>query len=148
MLVVIALIGFSAIISVFGGILPYLVSRNLLAASFDRVLPSKLADVSPRFHTPLWSLGVTFLLAEGFLAIYTFTTFFTLLVNFATGVAIGLLLLGVAGLVFPYVRKDLFENSPRLVNRRVAGIPVMSIVSALTIAQMVSTSSSSCRTQP
>jgi basic amino acid/polyamine antiporter, APA family len=136
-LVVIALIGFSAIISVFGGILPYLVSRNLLAAAFDRVLPSKLADVSPRFHTPLWALGVTFLLAEGCLAIYTFTTFFTLLVNFATGVAIGLLLLGVAGLLFPYVRKDLFENSPSLVKKRVAGVPVMTIVSALTIAQMI-----------
>jgi amino acid transporter len=135
-LVALVLIGFAAIISVFGGILPFLISRNMFAAAFDRILPSKLADVHPRYHTPIWSVVVTFVLAEVCLAVYTYTSFFTLLVNFATGVAFGLLLLGVAGIVFPYRRRDVFENSPRLVHMRVAGVPLMSILGVLTVVQM------------
>ena len=135
-LVAIVLIGFAAIISVFGAILPFLISRGMFAAAFDRVLPAKLAEVHPRFHTPVWSVLVTFVLAEVCLAVYTYTSFFTLLVNFATGVAFALFLLGIAGIVFPYRNREIFENSPRLVNRRVGGIPLITILGVLTVVQM------------
>ncbi len=135
-LVGVALVGFVVILSIFGGILPFLISRNLFAAAFDRILPSKLSDVNDKYHTPVWSLIVVFVLAEAFLAIYTFTTFFTLLVNYITGRAFAIAIVGVAAMVFPYVKRDLFESAPKIVRMRIAGIPVISIVGLLTFVTM------------
>ncbi len=135
-LIAVALIGFVVILSIFGGILPFLISRNLFAAAFDRILPSKLSDVNERYHTPVWSLVVVFVIAEAFLAIYTFTTFFTLLVNYITGRAFAIAIVGLAAAVFPYVKRDLFESAPRLVRMRVAGVPVISIAGVLTFLTM------------
>jgi amino acid transporter len=135
-LVGIMLIGFTAILAIFGGILPFVIARNIFAAAFDRILPTKLADVHPRFHTPVWAILVVFVIAEVFLAIYEFTTFFTLLVNYITGRALGLAIVGAVAVVFPYWRRELFERSPQMVKARIAGVPVISIVGALTVVIM------------
>lgn len=39
-------------------------------------------------------------------------------------------------MVFPYWRRELFERSPQMVKARIAGIPVISIVGALTVVIM------------
>jgi APA family basic amino acid/polyamine antiporter len=135
-LVAIMLVGFSAILAIFGGILPFMVARNIFAAAFDRVLPTRLADVSPRYHTPIWAVVVVFVVAEIFLAIYQFTTFFTLLVNYVTGRALGIGIVGAVALVFPYIRRDLFERSPQMVKARILGVPVISICGGLTLIIM------------
>ena len=44
---------------------------------------------------------------------------------------VGWVILGVAATVFPYVRKDIFEKSPALVQSKVLGIPVISILGAI-----------------
>lgn len=136
LLVAIMLIGFTAILAIFGGILPFVIARNIFAAAFDRILPTKLAEVHPRFHTPTWAIVVTFVIAEIFLAIYTFTTFFTLLVNYVTGRALGIGIVGLVALLFPYLKRDLFDRSPALVKARVGGIPVISLVGAATVLIM------------
>ncbi len=135
-LVGIMLIGFTAILAIFGGILPFLIARNIFAAAFDRILPTRLADVNARTHTPVIALIVVFVIAEIFLAIYTFTTFFTLLVNYITGRALGIGIVGVVAALFPYVRRDLFERSPAMVKARVLGIPVITICGTLTFVIM------------
>jgi amino acid transporter len=136
LLVAVMLVGFSAILAIFGGILPFMVARNLFAAAFDRILPTRLADVSPRYHTPIWAVLVVFVVAEIFLAIYQFTNFFTLLVNYVTGRALGIGIVGAVALAFPYLRRDLFERSPQMVKARILGIPVISICGGLTLVIM------------
>jgi basic amino acid/polyamine antiporter, APA family len=136
LLVAVMLIGFTAILAIFGGILPFVIARNIFAAAFDRVLPTKLAEVHPRFHTPIWAIIATFVVAEIFLAVYTFTTFFTLLVNYVTGRALGIGIVGLVALLFPYVKRELFERSPQMVKARIGGVPVISIFGALTVIIM------------
>jgi amino acid transporter len=135
-LVGVMLVGFIAIVAIFGGLLPFLIARNIFAAAFDRVLPTKLADVHERFHTPVLAIVVVFVLAEITLAIYLFTTFFSLLVNYTTGRALGIGIVGLVALAFPYARRDLFERSPMLVKARLLGVPVISICGALTALLM------------
>jgi uncharacterized membrane protein len=45
------------------------------------------------------------------------------------------LALSVAGVVFPYLRKDMFERSP--VNHRIGKVPVLSVVSVLNLLFML-----------
>ena len=56
-----------------------LATRNFFAWSFDRVLPSRLANVSDRTHTPIEATALATLLMLGFLAgfVYAFSEFNT-----------------------------------------------------------------------
>ena len=103
------------------------VTRIMLAMSFDRVLPTKLADVSDRFHTPVkailltnvgcW-LGMMAALYYGFIfANLNYTLMYTIVL------AIG----GITALVFPYRRKQLFEGSP-VARYKLGRIPLISVL--------------------
>jgi hypothetical protein len=37
------------------------------------------------------------------------------------------IVVGIAGILFPYVKKDIFEKSPSVVKTKVAGVPLISI---------------------
>jgi amino acid transporter len=107
-----------------------LVSRNMFAWSFDRVAPQKLSEVNSRTHSPMWAIGVMLILSIASTAVYSFTTWFSSL-SALLGLTIPLLVTAVSGILLPFRRKDLVENSPY--NRRIAGIPVLSIVGFLAL---------------
>ena len=99
-------------------------SRALLAWSLDGVAPAKLGEVSERYHSPVVAIGVLFVLAEVWLAIYAFTTLVAILSGLLT-FSIAFLVVSLTGLVFPFVKREVFERSPAAI--RVAGIPLMTI---------------------
>jgi len=69
------------------------------------------------------------------LIIHTITTFTTWLAMIAHTIAVWMIswaIFGIAGMIFPWRRRDIFEKSPALVKQRVAGIPVVSILGLLT----------------
>lgn len=87
------------------------IARMFFAAAFDRLLPTKFAEVSDRFHTPqyaimmvsfIWFLFITFLWYAGF-AVGWLTV----------GIIppIGYMLPFIAVLLFPFVKKDLFKST-------------------------------------
>ncbi len=87
------------------------IARMFFAAAFDRLLPTKFAEISDRFHTPqysimavsfIWFLFITFLWYAGF-AVGWLTV----------GIIppIGYMLPFVAVLLFPFVKKDLFKRT-------------------------------------
>jgi amino acid transporter len=43
------------------------------------------------------------------------------------------IVLGIAGMMFPYRRKELFEAGPPVTQKRIGGIPVISILGAATL---------------
>ena len=101
--------------------------------SFDRILPSFLADVSDRFHTPIKTLVLgAFVMLVWVIAIFlpqvaSYTVYF--------GVAQGLLLvitfivIGLGAMVFPYLRKELYETAcPKILRRKLLGLPVISLL--------------------
>jgi basic amino acid/polyamine antiporter, APA family len=109
-------------------------SRNLVAYAIDGVMPRQLAYVSDRTHAPfvaIWLVGAGSIV---FLFLYVYTHIFQTLTGIF-GFILGFCLVSIAGILFPYRLREVFESSP--VRWRVAGIPVMSIVSALSLAACI-----------
>ncbi|HET9256638.1 MAG TPA: APC family permease, partial [Pseudonocardiaceae bacterium] len=106
-------------------------SRNLLAYGIDGVMPSWLANVNERRHTPVNALTVMGLGSIAALYFYTRpdSPFKTLTGIF--GFILSFFITSVAAIVLPYRQRKVWENSS--VNWRLAGIPVMSIVGVLSL---------------
>ncbi|MCX7624002.1 MAG: hypothetical protein N2Z82_09690, partial [Thermomicrobium sp.] len=113
----------------------YLAStRILLAWSFDRLMPERLAYVSPRTHTPLVAILVVGILGEICLALYAWHIVLASIVGIF-GWIVSFILTAVAAIVFPYRRRADFEASP--VRWRIAGIPLMTITGALAVVSLL-----------
>lgn len=109
-------------------------SRNLVAYSIDGLLPKRFSDVHPRFHTPVFSLGVMCVASIISLAIYVYTPYFATLVGIF-GFILTFGLTSIAALVMPYRARAIFETSP--VKWRVLGIPLISILAVLSLIMCV-----------
>jgi len=105
-------------------------SRNLVAYAIDGLMPSVLAWVSPRFHTPVVSLLVMGSLSIVSLAIYVFTPYFATLVGIF-GFLLTFIMVSLSAVLLPYRRPELFAGSP--VAWRLGRFPVLSLVGALSI---------------
>ena len=106
-------------------------SRYFFAWSFDRLIPTKFADVNKRLHTPHVAIAAMTVLSIISLLLYTFTSWpsaFTL-GTFLWGVAY--VVPALATIVFPYTKKDLLEQAPEFMRKKIVGIPVVSILGAL-----------------
>lgn len=102
--------------------------RAFLAWSFDRMAPEAVSYVSPRFHTPIVAIAMTIIICVIFMAVIAFTTLGSLVFIMGTYLVWGITM--VIGIFFPYIRPQMFRNSPAA-RYRVGPIPVMSIVSAV-----------------
>ncbi len=104
-------------------------SRAIVAWSLDRVAPDRLGKVSDRTHTPIPAIALSLAGGIGFVAVLSFSTYFNLVVFIEVAVLAWAIVL-LAGVFFPYRRKDIYEKSP-IANLKIAGIPVMSVACAL-----------------
>jgi basic amino acid/polyamine antiporter, APA family len=103
-------------------------TRNLFAWSFDSVMPRQLATVSERTHAPWVSAIVITAIAAVLLALYVFTTFFTIVVNYIVIFSVAFWLTSFAAILLPYRRPELFDQAPETARRRIGGIPVISLL--------------------
>lgn len=104
------------------------ISRNIFAWSMDRLMPAKLSEVSPRFHTPTYTNLAIFLISEAFLVIVAIfpDAFWTFLFSTIIGPAFSCMFLpGITAALLPYRRRDIYEASP--IKREVFGIPLITI---------------------
>ena len=108
--------------------------RIVFAWSFDGVTPAKLAQVdgsraSPNYALALVSVvGLIYVLLSIFAAnVLTFNAYAT------SGLYLAFAIAGIAGILFPYKHKDLFEAAPAAVQRKLAGVPVVAILGAITL---------------
>lgn len=103
-------------------------SKYFFAWSFDRVLPTKFADISSRFHTAYLSVVAIVVLSIALTYLYAdlgYSVFFTM-GSVLWGAAY--IIPGLALAAFPFIKKDLFAQAPGWVAKKVAGIPVVSMV--------------------
>jgi basic amino acid/polyamine antiporter, APA family len=107
--------------------------RTMLAWSFDRLAPERLSYVSPRYHTPVVAIILTVVCASAFMAVIAFTNYGTLVLVLGLLVAWGTTML--AGVFFPWTRKDLYRRSP-VARYKIGPIPVMSVVNFLALSFM------------
>jgi amino acid transporter len=103
------------------------VSRCLFAWSFDRMIPSFFARVSDRWKTPTTALATALLISLILFMMEVNVNIWTYIGAAAFWVQINLFIVCFAGMIFPFVRKDMFEQMP--LKARIAGIPVFSIIS-------------------
>lgn len=113
-------------------------SRKIFAWSFDRLLPSKFADVSPSFRTPIYSAILVAILAEVFAVISIYATGIFGIIS-GVGVIFSGIIWGVGSLsgIFITRRKDIFDTAPSAVTRRIAGIPVIAMIGALSFVTII-----------
>jgi basic amino acid/polyamine antiporter, APA family len=109
-------------------------SRNFLAYALDGLMPSWVGRVHPQHHTPVNALMLVGAGSIVALAAFVWVPEFATLVGIF-GFILGFLLVSVSAIVFPYRMRDVFEASP--VRWRVGGIPVVSIVGALSVVALV-----------
>jgi amino acid transporter len=109
--------------------------RNVFAWSFDRLIPAKFSEITTRYRAPLWAIVAVIVAAEVFLWLGIYSPAFSTAILY-TIVAwfVAWIVLGIAGIVYPYRRKALFEAGPPATQRRIAGVPVISILGFLTLA--------------
>jgi amino acid transporter len=108
-------------------------SRNFLAYSLDGLVPRKLGEVHPRYHTPIYSLLLVGAGSIGALWLFTHWSAFAALVGIF-GFILGFAIVSIAAVAFPYRLPEVFESSP--VRWRVGGLPVMSIVGVLSLVAL------------
>lgn len=112
----------------------WLSTKYFFAWSFDRLIPTKFADVSQRFHTPYVATVAVVVIGVVVSALYALLGWST---AFTLGTVIwdiAFVVPGLAVMVFPWVRKDIYENAPGWVAKKVAGLPVISLIGVLTAA--------------
>jgi amino acid transporter len=112
-------------------------SRIVFAWSFDRLIPERVCWIHPKLHSPIWAITIIAIIAEigvidaargGVMGAQLNFVFFAVCTMFVPVTAMTL---------FPYLKPDLFENSSAFVRRKVGGVPVVSIVGAITLLYMV-----------
>jgi len=105
------------------------VSRYVFAFSFDRVLPTVFADVNDRLHVPLKAMGLTMVVAVIFIILSIYTSYIGELLNVTVIWAIVWILVGIAGIVLPFWRKQFTSGLP-------GGKIVLPLFGVLTLAGM------------
>jgi APA family basic amino acid/polyamine antiporter len=109
-------------------------SRLMFALSFDRLLPAKLADVSPRHHAPVKALAVCAVAGLAFVALIVFSTGYVRLSR--NGVIVWAVLMtiaGVAGMALPFRRRELFDGAPKVISGTWFGLPPVVVISAFVV---------------
>jgi basic amino acid/polyamine antiporter, APA family len=105
-------------------------TRMIFAYSFDGLLPRGASKVSGRNHAPVVAIVIAGALAvlTLFWAIFVAANVFQVVTYTVLAQVVSMGLVGVAALLFPYRRPELFRASTS--TRRFAGIPVVSIAGA------------------
>jgi basic amino acid/polyamine antiporter, APA family len=103
-------------------------TRNIFAWSFDGVAPRQLSTVGERTHAPWVAAILISIVAIVLLALYVFTSFFTIVVNYIVIFSVAFWMASFAAILLPYRRRDLFEQAPESVKRKILGIPVMTLL--------------------
>jgi amino acid transporter len=107
--------------------------RIVFAWSFDGITPVKLAEVSEKRGSPNYALALVAVvgLIYVLLSIYE-ATYLTFNAYATSGLFLAFAIAGIAGVLFPYKHKDLFEATPAMVQRKLAGVPVVAILGVIT----------------
>jgi amino acid transporter len=109
-------------------------TRAMLAWSIDGVAPERLGDVNDRYHSPHWAILIAAIGGEIWLGLFAFTKLLGPISGFL-GFTISFMAVSITAIVFPFVKRDAFENSP--IAWRVGRIPVISLFGVVSLVFVV-----------
>lgn len=119
------IIGFGLILALLANGLAYflLIPRIVFALSFDRLLPTRMADVREKTHSPVYAVALAAVGVAAFSVLGDETTFLSLLRNLLL-IATAIFAIGsLAAAALPYRRRDLYDASPKAFPGEFLGIP-------------------------
>ncbi|MDT7892577.1 MAG: amino acid permease, partial [Thermoproteota archaeon] len=105
-------------------------TRNIFAYAFDRIIPTKIAEVN-KYGVPWIAVIIYGIIAYISLYLTVYTTVFSYLAYSNFGWWLSVAIVMFAGAAFPYLKKDIFEVSPSIVKKKIARIPVLTIVGVI-----------------
>jgi basic amino acid/polyamine antiporter, APA family len=110
------------------------VTRNVFAWSFDRVLPTSLSTVDSKYHAPQRSIVLVVIVVAICSAIFIFgpASFTLFAFSGSAGQMLTFIFVAVAGIVFAWRRPDLHDSSPY--HRRIAGVSVFTWLGVISLA--------------
>jgi basic amino acid/polyamine antiporter, APA family len=108
--------------------------RTLFAWALDGILPSRFARVSARTHAPNYAIALTVILSILVLrwAVTNGEDFFSVLVEAFSLQLVTMILIGVAAMLLPYRRPEIWRSSAT--TQRFLGAPIVALAGALTAA--------------
>ena len=124
------LVPLAVIVAIVGSLQSLFVAtvRMVFAWSFDRVLPEKFSQLG-RSGAPIYALALVGLVALVHVVSYTFAPSILTFYSYGTsGMFLAISFIGIAATIFPYRRDDLFAQATPPANKRIVGIPVISIL--------------------
>ena len=106
-------------------------SRILFAMAFDRVLPDRIASVNDKYHSPHYAVIIIGIFTFIFATMIWYAGWAAAYLNTSLAEPIAYIIPGIAALLFPIVKKDLFKstvkNLPGWLGAEIAGVPVLSL---------------------
>jgi APA family basic amino acid/polyamine antiporter len=132
-------IGYALTIELFNIATLFVFARNLFAWSFDKVMPTAFASLNNRTHTPIKATIIMTAIAVVYVYISVFQ--FGILASYfsysVAGTFLATMIVAVAAIVYPYRRRDIFDNADKISSRRVGGVPLVTIFGLLTLVSSV-----------
>jgi amino acid transporter len=105
-------------------------SRILFAMAFDRLIPGKFADVNDKYGSPHYSILLITIISVIFTTLWWYAGLVFGYLNGTFALDAGYLIPGFAALVFPFVRKDLYERTVGSLGGwfklKIGGVPLLS----------------------
>jgi len=105
------------------------ISRLFMSWAFDRTLPSVLARVSDRYHTPHVAIGLAAGLTLIPMYLSFFVSFITAQVNLVFLFAVVWFLTAISAILLPLRRRDIFNAAAW--KPRMLGVPVLGLLGVL-----------------
>ncbi|MBO0819009.1 MAG: APC family permease, partial [Actinobacteria bacterium] len=106
-------------------------TRNMFAWSFDRLAPEKLTAVSDRFHTPVIATVTIGCIVELLNYLNIYQGLGAYLLNVIAVMALAFIIVSVSAAIAPWRRPQLHAQGPGWARARLAGIPVITLVAAV-----------------
>jgi amino acid transporter len=109
-------------------------TRNVFAWSFDRLAPTRLTDVSDRFHTPVTATIFIALVIELLNYLNIYQGLGAYLLNIIAVMGSAFIVVSLAAAFAPWLRRDIHAQGPGWATSRIAGIPVITLAALVSAA--------------
>jgi amino acid transporter len=129
-------LSFAANIEVMNIAILFALTRNLFAWSFDRITLSAFADVNAKTRTPINATGVMVVgaLIYTYVVVFRFGILATLFSYGVAGMFLAFMIVSISAVLFPLTRRNIFTQSHATSKRKLAGLPVISLLGIMNVA--------------
>jgi len=111
-------------------------ARILFSWAFDRVAPSKIADVNDRWHTPHIATAICGIGAIICLVLYNYTDWFANLLNLIIGYTFVTAIVMIVGMLLPFRRTEIWASSPSITKAKIRKIPLITVFGAISLVYL------------